>query len=165
MKLRFDFQASSLAHHARGAGPRDQNGNGFSEAIQAARSADTVILVVGEDGAMSGEASSRSSLDLPGVQEQLAEAVYAIGKPVVAVLMNGRPLAVTWLDAHVPSILETWFLVVGQSPIPLQHTESARPPMRSSRTSRGVGPRGRRGVPSTPRTVGWTVLTLPSPCW
>lgn len=98
--------------YARGAGPLDDDASGIPEAVRAAEGADAVVLVVGEDAGMSGEASNRSSLDLPGAQQQLAEAIYATGKPVVAVLMNGRPLSVTWLDEHVPSILETWYLGV-----------------------------------------------------
>ena len=58
---------------------------------------------------MSGEAASRSSLDLPGRQQELLEAVVAAGKPVVLVLMNGRPLNVTWASEHVRAILEAWY--------------------------------------------------------
>ena len=61
---------------------------------------------------MSGEAASRSSLGLPGVQQQLLEAVAATGTPVVLVLMNGRPLILEWAAEHVPAIVETWFLGV-----------------------------------------------------
>jgi beta-glucosidase len=61
---------------------------------------------------MSGEAASRSSLGLPGVQQQLLEAVAATGTPVVLVLMNGRPLILEWAADHVPAIVETWFLGV-----------------------------------------------------
>ena len=57
----------------------------------------------------SGEAASRDSLDLPGQQQQLLEAVAAIGKPVVLVLMNGRPLNITWASTHVPAILDAWY--------------------------------------------------------
>ena len=59
---------------------------------------------------MSGEAGSRSSLELPGVQEELAKALYETGKPVIAVLMNGRPLAIPWLAQNLPAIVEGWFL-------------------------------------------------------
>jgi beta-glucosidase len=83
---------------------------GIDAAAQLARRSDAVVLVVGEPYWMSGEASSRARLDLPGVQRQLAEAVIATGKPVVVVLMNGRPLALPWLDAHADAILETWYL-------------------------------------------------------
>ncbi len=98
--------------HARGAGLNDADRSGFAEAERAAREADAVVLVLGEDATMSGEAHSRTSLDLPGVQGELARAVRAAagGKPVAVVLMNGRPLSITDLDAEIPAILETWFL-------------------------------------------------------
>jgi beta-glucosidase len=65
---------------------------------------------------MSGEGKSRTTLDLPGVQEELARRVHATGKPVVAVLMNGRPLSVNWLAEQVPAIVEAWFLGVQTGP-------------------------------------------------
>jgi beta-glucosidase len=68
-----------------------------------------VILVVGEDAGMSGEASSRSNLDLPGKQLELVKAIHATGKPYAVVLMNGRPLTINWLAENSPAILETWF--------------------------------------------------------
>ena len=70
---------------------------------------DATILVVGESAEMSGEAASRSSLDLPGRQLDLVKAVHATGKPYVVVLMNGRPLTINWLAENAPAILETWF--------------------------------------------------------
>jgi len=102
--------------YARGASVRDQDTTGFAEALRAARAADAVVLVLGEDRDMSGEASSRTSLDLPGVQQQLAERVQATGKPVVVVLMNGRPLSTPWLEANVPAIVEAWYLGVQTGP-------------------------------------------------
>jgi beta-glucosidase len=66
-------------------------------------------MVLGEAQNMSGEFASRESLDLPGNQQQLLEAVVAKGKPAVLVLMNGRPLNITWASAHVPAILEAWY--------------------------------------------------------
>ncbi len=84
--------------------------SGFAAAEAAARAADAVVLVVGETADMSGEASSRATLDLPGVQQQLADRILATGKPVVVLLANGRPLAIPELAARAPAILETWFL-------------------------------------------------------
>ena len=81
----------------------------MSKAVTLARSADLTILVLGEAQNMSGEAASRESLDLPGSEEQLLEAVAATGKPVVLVLMNGRPLNIKWAAQHVPTILEAWY--------------------------------------------------------
>jgi beta-glucosidase len=80
----------------------------FQEAVATARSADLVIMVLGETDVMAGEAASRGSLDLPGRQEELLKAVVALGKPVVLVLLNGRPLSITWAAEHVPAILEAW---------------------------------------------------------
>jgi beta-glucosidase len=96
--------------YAKGCNINDDSTKYFSEAVQTAAAADVVVLAVGEWSGMTGEAASRSSLDLPGVQQQLVEAVYKTGKPIVVVLMNGRPLTIGWIDQHIPAILETWFL-------------------------------------------------------
>lgn len=84
--------------------------SGFKAAIQLARNSELIIMVLGEHGFQSGEGRSRSKLDLPGVQQQLLEAVYAVNKNIVLVLMNGRPLAITWADEHIPAIVEAWQL-------------------------------------------------------
>ncbi len=84
--------------------------SGFSEAVQVARSASVVIMVLGEHGFQSGEARSRSKLDLPGVQQQLLEEVYKVNKNIILVLMNGRPLAIPWADEYIPAIVEAWQL-------------------------------------------------------
>jgi beta-glucosidase len=81
----------------------------FAAATKAARESDAAIVVVGESAEMSGEASSRSSLDLPGRQLDLVKAVQATGTPTIVVLMNGRPLTINWIAEHTPAILETWF--------------------------------------------------------
>ncbi len=80
----------------------------FQEAVSTACRAELVIMVLGENADMAGEAASRGSLDLPGRQEELLEAVVALGKPVVLVLLNGRPLSIVWAAGHVPAILEAW---------------------------------------------------------
>ncbi|MGC0771634.1 MAG: beta-glucosidase BglX [Candidatus Acidiferrum sp.] len=81
----------------------------MSRAVNLAQSSDLAILVLGEAQNMSGEAASRESLELPGKEEQLLEAVAATGKPVVLVLMNGRPLNIKWASQHVPAILDVWY--------------------------------------------------------
>ncbi len=81
----------------------------MDDAVDLAKRSDVAIVVLGEIALMSGEAASRSSLKLSGGQQELLEAVSAIGKPVVLVLVNGRPLEITWAAAHVPAILETWY--------------------------------------------------------
>jgi beta-glucosidase len=81
----------------------------FNDAVAAARRSDLAVVVLGEIALMSGEAASRSSLKLSGGQEELLEAVTALGKPVVLVLVNGRPLDISWAAEHVPAILEAWY--------------------------------------------------------
>ena len=85
------------------------DGSDIAAAVAAAKSADVVILGLGEHGGISGEGSDRSNLDLPGTQEPLLEAVVATGKPTVLVLENGRPLTIGWAKEHVPAILEAWY--------------------------------------------------------
>ncbi len=130
--------------------------DGFAEATRAARDADFTIVAVGESAEMSGEAASRSSLDLPGKQLDLVRAIHASGKPYAVVLMNGRSLVINELFAQAPAILETWFAgteagnaiadvlfgdvnpggklpvtfprAVGQVPIYYNHMNTGRPP-------------------------------------
>lgn len=82
------------------------------DAVVMARRADVVVAVVGEPETMSGEAASRSDLGLPGRQDELLAALKKTGTPMVAVLMNGRPLVLPWLAQQVPAVLESWFLGV-----------------------------------------------------
>jgi beta-glucosidase len=123
---------------------------------EATSEADVIIAILGEDREMSGEASSRSSLDLPGDQQKLLESIVATGKPVVLVIMSGRPLSISWAAEHVPAIVQAWFLgnesghaladvlfgevnpsgklpvtvprTVGQVPIYYAHLPTGRPP-------------------------------------
>lgn len=98
--------------YERGAGYAFEDASdqsGFEAALEAARAADVVIAVMGERADMSGEAASRATLDLPGAQTALLEQLVATGKPVVLVLMNGRPLALEWADENVDAILEAWY--------------------------------------------------------
>lgn len=81
----------------------------ISEAVSLAARSDVAVLVLGETRKMSGEGASVSSLDLPGRQQELLKAVVNTGKPVVLVLMAGRPLDISWAAEHVPAILEAWF--------------------------------------------------------
>jgi beta-glucosidase len=83
--------------------------DGFADAVAAAQNADQVVLALGETREMSGEAESRSTLDLPGQQQQLIDAIKATGTPFVVVLFNGRPLTLSDVDASSPAILEAWF--------------------------------------------------------
>ncbi len=81
----------------------------IDEAVATANKADVVVAVLGESFAMSGEAASRSDISLPDCQKELLHALVQTGKPIALVLMNGRPLTLTWEDAHCAAILETWF--------------------------------------------------------
>jgi beta-glucosidase len=135
--------------------------SGIDEAVRAARKSDVVIVAVGESAEMSGEASSRSSLDLPGRQLDLVQALQATGKPLIVVLMNGRPLTINWIAENTPAILETWFggtqagnaiadvlfgdvnpggklpvtfpRTVGQEPLYYNHKNTGRPPDANSK--------------------------------
>lgn len=78
-------------------------------AVNKAKEADVIIAVMGEDEYRVGESRSRTSLELPGHQRELLRALYATGKPIVLVLINGQPLTINWEDAKLPAILETWF--------------------------------------------------------
>ena len=144
----------------------------FAEAVKVARDADVVVVAVGESAEMSGEAASRTSLDLPGRQSELVQAIHATGKPYVIVLMNGRPLTINWIAENSPAILETWFAgtqgghaiadvlfgdvnpsgklpvtfprSVGQLPLYYNHKNTGRPPTDQKYTSKYLD------VPVTP---------------
>jgi beta-glucosidase len=172
--IKAKLPAGTQVLFAQGAGIEDTSTAGFAEAVTAAHQAKVAILVLGERGDMSGEAASRSSLGLPGVQQQLLEAVAATGTPIVLVLMNGRPLILEWASDHVPAIVETWFLgveagnatadvlfgdvnpsgrlpvtfprVLGQIPLYYNHRKTGRPPDPNNKyTSKYID------VPVTPR--------------
>lgn len=85
-----------------------ENEREVQQAVEVARKSDVAILVLGELANMSSEGASRSTLELPGKQEELLERVVALGKPVVLVIVGGRPLNITWASEHVPAILEAW---------------------------------------------------------
>jgi len=94
---------------AKGCNVDDDDVSGINQAVSVARRSDYVILALGENRMMSGEAASRTDISLPGIQMQLAEAIIKTGKPVAVVLFNGRPLTIPELDYMAPAILETWF--------------------------------------------------------
>jgi beta-glucosidase len=164
--------AGTEVRYATGCGVTDTATAGFAEALAVARGADAALLILGESGDMSGEAASRSMLGLPGIQEQLLEAVQATGTPVVLVIMSGRPLAVAWAAERVPAIVQAWSLgvetgnavadvlfgavspsgklpvsvprTVGQVPIYYNHKNTGRPPSDVKWTSKYID------LPSTP---------------
>ena len=139
---------------------------GFANAVATAQQADQVVLAVGETREMSGEAAARSTIDLPGRQEELLKAIAATGKPVAVVLFNGRPLTLEDIVDDAPAILEAWFPGVqagpavadvvfgdvnpggklpvtfpqrlGQVPIYYNHEQTADPATRTRSTSRAT---------------------------
>ncbi|WP_316633636.1 beta-glucosidase BglX [uncultured Flavobacterium sp.] len=84
--------------------------SGFEAAKTAAKTADFVVMVLGEHGFQSGEGRSRTDLDLPGVQQELLEEIYEVNPNIVLVLNNGRPLTIPWAAEHIPTIVEAWQL-------------------------------------------------------
>ena len=104
--------SSARILYAKGCGISDSSTDGFNRALKIANDADAVVAVVGEEADMSGEAASRSFIGLPGVQEQFLRTLQATGRPLIVVLMNGRPLAIPWVEQNVPAIIESWFLGV-----------------------------------------------------
>ena len=95
--------------YAKGTDVLSDSEAGFAEAVRVARQADVIVMALGEAAAMTGEASSRAHLGLPGNQEKLLEAVAATGKPIVLILFNGHPLALPWAAEHVAGMIEAWF--------------------------------------------------------
>jgi beta-glucosidase len=81
----------------------------ISKAVAAAQNSDVAVVVLGDSMKTVGESASRTSLDLPGHQTDLVQAVFATGKPVIVVLINGRPLSINWVNKYVPGIIEAWF--------------------------------------------------------
>ncbi|HRO68870.1 MAG TPA: beta-glucosidase BglX [Chitinophagaceae bacterium] len=81
----------------------------LQEALNVANQADVIVAVLGEAAEMSGEASSRTNIEIPGIQKKLLQALLKTGKPVALVLFTGRPLALTWEQKNVPAILNVWF--------------------------------------------------------
>ncbi len=148
-------------NYAKGCEINDTVESHFEQALNLVKQSDVVVLVVGESNDMSGEASSRADIDLPGMQEKLAEKIYKTGVPVIVILMNGRPLTISWISKHVNAILESWFLgdqtgnaianvlfgdynpsgklpvtfprTVGQIPIYYNHLNTGRPPKDDNR--------------------------------
>ena len=97
-------------NYAKGCDLLSNSKEGFSDAIAAAKKSDAVVLVVGGSRKTGGEGADRSNLDLYGVQNELVEAIHKTGKPVIVVLINGRPLTINYIAENIPSVLETWYL-------------------------------------------------------
>ncbi|TWO34526.1 glycosyl hydrolase [Seonamhaeicola sediminis] len=96
-------------NYAKGCDIDSFSKDGFPAAIAAAKQSDAVVLVVGSSHKTCGEGGDRSDLDLYGVQNELVEAIHKTGKPVIVVLINGRPLSINYIAENIPSVLETWY--------------------------------------------------------
>ena len=157
VKNKFGKNAEIL--YAKGCNINDTLTNDFSQAIKTAKEADVVIMAVGETFDMSGEAKSRSDIRIPGVQEKLIQAIQETGKPVVVLIMAGRPLVFNYTADNVKSIVYTWWLgseagnamadvlfgdynpsgklpmtfprSVGQIPLFYNHYNTGRPPLKN----------------------------------
>ena len=147
--------------YAKGCDVVGESTAGFTEAVNLAKTSDVAIVFVGESHEMVGEAASRATLDLPGRQMELVQAIHGTGKPTIVVLVNGRPLSVGWIVNNAPAILESWMggsqsghaiadilfgdvnpggklpvtvpRTVGQVPIYYNHMNTGRPPEAQNR--------------------------------
>lgn len=124
--IRQAVSQGTQVRHASGCGLFERCRDGFVEAVEAAKKSEVAIIFVGESSmslggvgweikgrktppSMCGEGYDRADLNLPGLQQELVEAVVATGTPTVVVLINGRPLSISWIAQHVPAILEAWY--------------------------------------------------------
>ena len=159
--IKAKVSAQTRVGYAKGCDVLGESTAGFQEAVDLAKGSDVAIVFVGELHEMVGEAASRATLDLPGRQMELVQAIHATGKPTVVVLTNGRPLSVGWIVNNVPAILESWMAgsqsgnaiadilfgdvnpggkmpvtvprTVGQVPIYYNHMNTGRPPEAQNR--------------------------------
>jgi beta-glucosidase len=159
--IKAKVSAQTKVGYAKGCDVSGDSIAGFQEAVDLAKASDVTIVFVGEIADMVGEAASHATLDLPGRQMELVQAIHATGKPVIVVLVNGRPLSVGWIVNNVPAILESWMggtqsgnaiadilfgdvnpgaklpvtfpRTVGQVPIYYNHMNTGRPPEAQNR--------------------------------
>lgn len=151
----------TTVYYAKGCDINDTSTHGFTDAVEIAKKSDVIILAVGESADMTGEASSRASLDLPGVQDDLIKLIASLHKPTIEVIMSGRPLSISYSVQHLQAILQAWFLgneagnaiadvifgyynpsgklpltwpvSVGQIPIYYNHMNTGKPPSEDNR--------------------------------
>jgi len=103
------FNGESNVFYSVGCKTTGEDRSGFSAAVATARQADKIVMVIGENADMCGEATSRTNINIPGVQTELLQQLKALNKPIIVVLMNGRPLDLSKENELATSILETWF--------------------------------------------------------
>ena len=111
--IRAQVSSETRVLFAPGCSINDSDRSGFDEALKVAQVAEVVILVVGDKAGLtldctSGESRDRADLGLPGAQQELVEKIAALGKPIVVVLINGRPLAIPWIAENIPALVEAW---------------------------------------------------------
>jgi beta-glucosidase len=111
--IRDALPRDAVIRHARGCGHQDRSTDGFAEAIAAAEASDVVVMVMGGVSGFcgnytSGEGCDRADLDLPGVQLELIQEIHKTGKPIVVVIIDGRPLALPWVEEHIPASMMAW---------------------------------------------------------
>ena len=104
-----EYNGEKNVLYAEGCKKMGDDRTGFAQAIATARRADKIVMVIGEDAEWTGEAASRSNINVPGVQTELLEQLKLLNKPLVVVLMNGRPLVLTKENKLADAILEAWF--------------------------------------------------------
>ena len=159
--IKAKVSAQTKVGYAKGCDVLGDSTAGFQEAVDLAKASDVAVVFVGEIADMVGEAASRATLDLPGRQMELVQAIHATGKPTIVVLVNGRPLSVGWIVNNVPAMLESWMggtqsgnaiadilfgdvnpsgklpvtvpRTVGQVPIYYNHMNTGRPPEAQNR--------------------------------
>ena len=172
--LKNKVSAQTKINYAKGCEISGDSKSGFQDAVTAANNSEVAIVFVGEAKEMVGEAASRSTLNLPGVQLDLVKAIQATGKSTIVVLVNGRPPTIGWIVENVPAILESWMggtesgnaiadilfgdvnpggklpvtfpRDVGQVPIYYNHMNTGRPPDPASRFNSKY-----QDLPSTPQ--------------
>ncbi len=111
--IRAKVSSTTTVLYTKGCEILSNDKSGFKEAIDIAKKSEVVILILGEKSGLvqdctTGETRDRTNIDLPGVQGDLMKEIYALGIPIILVLVNGRPLSISWAKEHIPAILEAW---------------------------------------------------------
>lgn len=107
--IRGTVSPKTTVRHAKGCGVFELDAGGMAEAVEAAKNSDVAVVVVGECNEVCHEGIDVHDLELAGLQLDLVKAVHETGTPTVVVLMNGRPLSISWIAEHVPAVLEAWY--------------------------------------------------------
>ena len=95
---------------AKGFDPRTNDKSGFEEALSIISKSNAAVIFAGENWELTGEATSKTNLNMPGVQLDFIKQAHELGIPIIVVLMNGRPLTINWISENIPAVLESWYL-------------------------------------------------------